>query len=312
MARVIVVGSSNTDMTVRLPSLPRPGETVLGGTFAVSAGGKGANQAVAARRAGGDVVFITAVGDDDLGRRALVGYRQEGIDVSYIKVVPGVASGVALIYVGEAGENMIGVASGANLELKGEDIDALPDSLFQPGDVLLISMEIPAETAVRAMERGKREGMSVVINPAPSTHLDSATIIRMLSTATMITPNEGEALEMLRKTDPGSADGTRCFESLQDLGSATVGMTMGSRGCRVATRDGLDEIVLPPRVDAVDTVGAGDTFNGALAVALAEGRPLLDAVRWASAAAALAVTRPGAQAACPTRDEIDRLASGLI
>src|SRR4051794_9643133 len=134
MARVIVVGSSNTDMTVRLPALPSPGETVMGGAFAISPGGKGANQAVAARRAGAEVVFVSAVGDDDLGRRALEGYRREGIDVSHIRTIPGVASGVALIYVAESGENMIGVAPGANMELSPDHIDALPDSLFRAGD----------------------------------------------------------------------------------------------------------------------------------------------------------------------------------
>src|SRR5690349_18316756 len=168
MARVIVFGSSNTDMTVRLPSLPLPGQTLLGSSFLTSPGGKGANQAVAARRAGAEVVFVTAVGDDDLGERSLDLYRREGIQVDHVRVVSGVSSGVALIFVGADGENMIGVAPGANQDLTPADVDRLPDSLFRPGDVLLAGLEIPVGTAIRAMRRGKAAGMAVLLNPAPA------------------------------------------------------------------------------------------------------------------------------------------------
>ena len=148
MARVVLFGSSNTDMTVRLPVLPAPGQTILGSTFSTTPGGKGANQAVAARRAGGDVVFVTAVGDDALGKQALELYQREGIDVSHARVIAGASSGVALIFVGDDGENMIGVASGANAMLGPDDVDCLPASLFRADDVLVAGLEIPVETAI--------------------------------------------------------------------------------------------------------------------------------------------------------------------
>src|SRR5437879_2126387 len=168
MARVVVLGSSNTDLTVRLPQLPTPGQTVLGGPFLVGPGGKGANQAVAARRAGADVVFLTAVGDDPWGRQSLDRYRDEGIDVSHAVVVPGAASGVALIFVDEAGENMIGVAPGANAQLAPDAIDRVPSSVFSAGGVFLAGLEVPLETVARAVARARRAGMRVVLNPAPA------------------------------------------------------------------------------------------------------------------------------------------------
>ena len=167
MRRVVVVGSSNTDMTVRVPVLPAAGQTVLGDSFVTTPGGKGANQAVAARRAGAEVVFVAAVGDDDLGRQAVERYRREGINVDHIRTVEEVSSGVALIFVSHDGENMIGVASGANQRLNPTDIDRLPDSLFRAGDLLLAGLEIPIPTAIRAMRRGKSSGMTVILNPAP-------------------------------------------------------------------------------------------------------------------------------------------------
>ncbi len=168
MSRVVVLGSSNTDMTVRLPHLPAPGQTVLGGSFATGPGGKGANQAVAARRAGADVLFLTAVGDDVLGREALDLYRSEGIDVSQARTFPGERSGVALIFVGERGENMIGVASGANARLDPETVDRLPNSVFRAGDVLLAGLEVPVESVARAVRRAHAAGMRIIVNPAPA------------------------------------------------------------------------------------------------------------------------------------------------
>ncbi|WP_250847181.1 ribokinase [Aquisphaera insulae] len=303
-SRVVVVGSSNTDMTVRVPSLPGPGETVLGGDFAVTAGGKGANQAVASRRAGAEVVFVTAVGDDDLGRRALDGYRREGIDVSHARIVPGVASGVALIFVSEGGENQIGVASGANLELSPSDIDGLPDSIFRPGEILLVGLEIPIPTAIRALRRGRKAGMTVILNPAPAPSLTEAEVRHLLGEADLITPNRVEAL-MLAGTRPGERPEPKSLAlRLLSMGPRTVVMTLGAEGCLVA--DGREAVAVPaPRVEAVDAVGAGDAFNGILAAGLAEGLALPDAVRRAVRGAALAVTRPGAQPALPTRAEID-------
>jgi ribokinase len=297
-------------MTVRVPRLPAPGQTILGSTFATSPGGKGANQAVAACRAGAEVVFVTAVGDDDLGRNALAVYRRERIDVSHVKIVEGSASGVALIFVGDDGENMIGVASGANLRLTPEDIDRLPASLFREGDVLLAGLEIPVETAIRALGRASGSKMLTIVNPAP---VPSESVTKgLLSAATVITPNRVEALALAGMDSDGSAepDWQVCADRLRSVGSAAVVITLGADGCFV--RDTADaRSFAAPKVETVDTVGAGDAFNGALAVALAEGRALADAVLWAIAAAALAVTRAGAQSALPTREAIDRLASGV-
>jgi ribokinase len=309
MPRVIVVGSSNTDMTVRVPGLPSPGETVLGGAFAMSPGGKGANQAVAARRAGADVVFITAVGDDDLGRNAIEGYRREGIETAHIRTVTGCPSGVALIFVSDQGENVIGVAPGANSELTAEQIDALPQSLFRAGDILLVGLEIPLPAAIRTLERGKSSGLTVILNPAPAPKCGRSELRRLLASTDLITPNEGEARALLESTGATMGSSDEQLRALLALGPKTLIVTLGARGCLVASKDDLRETIEPPRVVAVDTVGAGDVFNGSLAVALSEGRTPIDAARWAVAAAAIAVTRTGAQSAAPTRDEIDRLAS---
>ena len=191
MPRVVVLGSSNTDMTVRLPRLPVRGETILGGEFLNGPGGKGANQAVASRRAGADVLFLTAVGDDDLGRRALDGYRREGIDITHARIIPGVASGVALIFVGDGGENMIGVAPGANGRLTPEDIDSLPDEVFTRDGVFLASLEVPLETVERGLRRAaKRRRMITVLNPAQQpAPPDCCRLTNLLSLADVLTPN---------------------------------------------------------------------------------------------------------------------------
>lgn len=301
MGRVVVLGASTTDMNIRLPRLPRPGETRLGGSFFTGPGGKGANQAVAARRAGGQVILLTAFGDDSFGEAVRRHDEAEGIDLRYARTVPGSATGVALIFVADDGENLIGVAMGANAHLSPEDIDALPDSIFE-GGVLLASLEVPVETVARAVERAGRGGMLVVVNPAPA---DRRLVdLGVLPRIDVLTPNATEA-EVLsgRAGDP-----TASARALLDAGVAAVVVTLGGEGCLIVSGDGVTR--LPARrVEVVDTVGAGDAFNGALAVALSEGRPLVEAAAWASAAGAIAVTRPGAQGALPDRASIDRLAS---
>ena len=312
--RVLVIGSSNTDYTLRVPTLPTPGETRLGGVFAINPGGKGANQAVAACRAGAEVTFVTAVGDDDQGRAALEVGRRAGIDVGHAIVVAGAVSGAALILVDDAGENMIGVAPGANAALRVEYDDALPDALFESGGVLLASLEIPLEVVARALERGRAAGMITLLNPAPA----SLAATPLLARADVVTPNRGEAATLVGK--PPDTDPTELAAALIELGARVVVMTLGPRGCLVATRREhptlgredatLDLTAIPsPSVVAVDTVGAGDAFNGALATALAEGLPPLIAAAWAVCAGALAVTVRGAQAGLPTRAAIDALDS---
>jgi ribokinase len=307
MPRVVVLGSSNTDMTVRVPGLPAPGQTILGSTFSITPGGKGANQAVAARRAGAEVVFVTAVGNDDLGKRALELYTGEGIDVSNIQVLDGFTSGVALIFVSDDGENMISVAPGTNEKLTPDDIDRLPATLFRKNDVLLVSLEVPVDTAIRALRRGYQAEMHTILNPAPAPTLSESEVRDLLSPAILITPNRLEALALAGMNErPGvEPDWAACGSCLQAMGPTVVVITLGSRGCKVIASEIWS--VAAPRVEAVDTVGAGDAFNGALAAALAEGRDLKEAVPWAIAAAALAVTKDGAQSALPSRAAIDQL-----
>jgi ribokinase len=317
MARVVVIGSSNTDMTVRVPRLPAPGQTVLGTTFSTTPGGKGANQAVAARRAGAEVVFVTAVGADTLGKEALEHYQREGIDVGHVRIVEGVASGVALIYVSEDGENMIGVAPGANHRFSPEHVDQLPASLFCKDDVLLVSLEIPLPTAIRVLRRGFDAGMFTILNPAPAPALSEPEVRELFKSAVVITPNRLEALALagvvpLKDTE---RDWRELSLRLAQMGPAVVLVTLGSRGCQVCSEKPWP-LIPAPGVKVVDTVGAGDAFNGALAAAVAEtwgkdawtglGR---EVIAWANAAGALAATQPGAQSSLPYRDAIDRLAS---
>jgi ribokinase len=314
MPRVVVVGSSNTDMTVRLPALPAPGQTILGSSFAISPGGKGANQAVAARRAGAEVVFVTAVGDDQLGRDAVALYQREGIEVGHIKVCDGTSSGVALIFVDDRGENVIGVAPGANHRLTPDDIDRLPKSIFRRDDVLLVSLEVPLDTAMRALVRGYKARMFTVLNPAPAPGLTESQIEDLLVGVMAITPNRVEALALTgMKAETGvEPDWTACGYRLKEMGPACVVITLGARGCRVF--DAKSKAFPAPKVEVVDTVGAGDAFNGAFAAALAAKgtSEIHHAAAWAIAAAALAVTKPGAQSALPYRDAIDRLARGGV
>jgi ribokinase len=304
MPRVIVLGSSGFDLTIRLPRLPKPGETLLGGHLHTGPGGKGANQAIAARRAGGEVVFLTAFGDDDFGRRVAENCRSEGLDLTHAKTIPATANQVALIFVGEDGANLIGVAPGASAALSPEDIDALPASHFAPGDVLLASLEVPVPTVAAALRRARSAGMTTIVNPAPAD--PSAAAPEFLALVDIFTPNEEEAA-LLAETSSRGVEGAReAAASLRHAGVREVIVTLGEHGCFVVTEH--DECrIAAPAVDVVDTVGAGDAFSGALAVALAEGRTLIEAADWACAAGAFAVTKPGAQGALPTRDEINRL-----
>jgi ribokinase len=296
--RVVVVGSTNTDMTVRVPRIPRPGETVCGTDFRVTGGGKGANQAVAAARAGAPVLFVTALGADAFGDRALEALAAEGIDVTLVRRVPGAASGVALIFVDEAGENSIAVASGANTALAPADVDPLASRLGA-GDVLLVQLEIPLETVCAAVQAAAARGARVILNPAPARTLPDT----LLGAVTVITPNEQEAAQ-LTGVDAGEAGGLeRMASALHRRGAREVLITLGARGV-YASADGAAGLEPAFPVQAIDTTAAGDVFNGALAVAMIEGRTTREAIRFASAAAALSVTRAGAQASAPRRADI--------
>jgi len=299
--RVLVIGSSNTDMIVRVPRIPRPGETVLGGEFAMAGGGKGANQAVAAARAGGRVTFIARVGDDVFGERALAGLAADGIDTRFVLRTAGAASGVALIDVDDRGENSISVASGANALLSAEDVENAAVA-FAEADIVLVQLESPIEAVEAAVRKAWEKGVPVILNPAPARPLDEG----LLSRVSVLTPNENEA-ELLSGIAVRDADGVqRAAARLRARGPATVIITMGDRGVYASAPE-FEGLVPAFNVNPVDTTAAGDVFNGALAVALAEKQALRDALRFAQAAAAISVTRPGAQPSAPTRAEIEAL-----
>ena len=297
---IVVVGSTNTDLVAITPHIPAPGETVLGGAFTIVAGGKGANQAVAAARLGGKVAFIARVGDDAFGSRSLDGFRAAGIDTTYVSVTPGIASGVALIAVSEtSGENSIVVAPGANALLSPEDIEAA-SAAFDTAQAIVLSLEVPLETIQRAVDMGKERNIPIILNPAPARVLPS----RLLANISVLTPNENEARQIAGMSAVNEdSDLETVAAELLSTGIDAAVITLGSAGSLIVTPDGIEQAPAFA-VKAVDTVGAGDCFTGALAVELASGRSLRDAVRFASAAAALKVTRSGAQPGIPTRAEV--------
>jgi ribokinase len=293
--RIVIVGSSNTDMVVRVEQLPLRGETVLGEKFFMTAGGKGANQAVAAARLGAAVTFVARLGRDMFGERALAGYRTEGIDVNYIARDEEEASGVALIVVDRDAENMIAVASGANGRLSPADI-AAAEPAIKGADCVLLQLEIPLDAVRAAIELAKKHNVRVILNPAPAQRLPTDLLRRM----DVLTPNESEALGLTGGKIYRSKD---TLARLSALGPSGIIVTRGAQGCDLLI-DRQRQHVPAFVVKAIDTTGAGDAFNGALAVALAHGWPMIEAVRYANAASAISVTRFGAQTAMPTDSEV--------
>jgi len=300
--RIVIVGSSGTDMIIKLERIPRPGETLLGGEFHITGGGKGANQAVSAARAGGKVAFVARLGQDDFGDQAKAAFANEGINVEHIYRDRKVSTGVALIFVDQHGENSIGVAPGANGRLSPADLKKAR-KIFAGASVMVVQLEIPLDTVQTAAVLAAKSGARVILNPAPARALPD----ELLRHVSILTPNETEA-ELLTgiKVDSDSA-AVKAASVLRARGVQTVILTLGARGALVATSDGSPQLVPGFKVKAVDSTGAGDVFNGALAVALAEEQPLIDAVRFANAAAAISVTRLGAQPSAPSRREIQRL-----
>ena len=303
--KIVVAGSSNTDMILQMDHIPQPGETILGGQFTMAAGGKGANQAVAAARAGGQVTFLARVGADMFGRQAVEGFRRDGIDVRYVLEDEQAPSGVALIFVAANGENSIGVASGANLCLSPADVQQAA-SAIQDASALVMQLETPLETVRAAARIAATKRVPVILNPAPAQPLDDA----LLALVTVLTPNESEAELLTGVPVADVAAAARAAEVLRSRGVAQVIITLGARGAWVASA-AFQGLVPAFPVQPVDTTAAGDVFNGALAVAMSEQRPLEQAVRFACAAAALSVQKLGAQPSAPPRAEIERLlASG--
>ena len=299
MKKIVVLGSTNTDMVVKSARIPAPGETILGGRFLMNPGGKGANQAVAAARLGGDVAFIAKVGDDLFGREARSLFAKEGIRTDYVFTDPNEPSGVALIMVDGNGENCIAVASGANGLLSPADL-APARSVIERAGLLLMQLETPVETVLCAAQWAAAKGVPVVLNPAPACRLPD----ELFACLGMITPNETEAelLTGIRVHNDASAEAAA--RALCAKGVKRVVVTLGAKGAFVYA-DGRGARVPAFKVEAVDTTAAGDVFNGALAVALTEDRPLAAAVSFAAKAASISVTRMGAQASAPYRNEIN-------
>jgi ribokinase len=301
--RIVVIGSSNTDMIIQLDRIPRLGETILGGEFATAPGGKGANQAVAAARAGGQVTFVARVGQDVFGDRAVERFRRDGVRTGFVVRDRSAPSGVALIFVAKDGENSIAVAGGANTRLSPADVRKAGRAIRAASSVVM-QLETPFATVEAAADLAARSGVRVILNPAPARELPG----RLLERVSVLTPNETEAelLTGIAVRDETSAH--RAAGRLLDRGVGTVILTLGPRGALVAAGR-QSQIVAGFRVKTVDTTAAGDVFNGALAVALGEGRAVIEAVRFANAAAAISVTRLGAQPSAPTRREIEQLLS---
>jgi len=297
--KIVVVGSSNTDLVVRADRIPRPGETVIGGAFHIAPGGKGANQAVAAARAGGAVTFVARLGTDDFGERAIAGFQADGIDVSHIRRDPKAASGVALIIVNRAGENSIAVASGANARLSPADVRAASAEI-EAAMAVLLQLETPLPTVRTSARLAAANDVLVILNPAPARALD-AVLLRLVD---VLTPNETEAEFLTGIAVRSRKDMAEAACRLRQRGPKAVLLTLGAKGVFVSA-EGTETLLPAFDVKAADTTAAGDVFNGALAVALAEGRTLLEAARFASGAAALSVTKFGAQPSAPTRREIE-------
>jgi ribokinase len=299
--KVVVVGSSNVDLLMKMPRLPKVGETVSDCLFAQVLGGKGANQAVGAARAGGDVAFVACVGDDGYGAQVIDSLRADGIDTRFVSREPGVASGTALIMVGGEGQNYLAVAPGANYRLTPAHVDRAREAI-EGASIVISQCEVLPETTDRAIALGAELGKPVMLNLAPARPVSAASLARLA----YLSVNETEA-EFLTGLKVGSeGDVVVAAAALLAKGPKTVVLTLGARGAYVAGQGG-SALVPGFAVEAVDTTAAGDVHCGALAVALVEGRPLLEAVRFANAAAALSVTRLGAQPSAPSRTDIEAL-----
>jgi ribokinase len=307
---IVVVGAINVDLVVVAPRLPGPGETVVGGDLETYGGGKGANAAVAAARVGATVTLIGAVGNDTTGAEALADLRGEGIDTSHIAVLDGVATGVALIVVDADGENQIAVGAGANGAVTADHVRRALAAVLPAAQAVLVSTEIPDDAVAAAVDVAVNAGVPCILNPAPVTNAVPALVAR----GVVLTPNEGELVDLLRRRGQGVAETTDAAavayieefaRPLVAVSGASLVVTMGGDGALVVMPDGSAIHVAAPPTTVVDTTGAGDTMNGVLAAHLAGGHELSDAVRIAVAAASVSVSRVGARGGMPAADELE-------
>lgn len=297
--KLVVLGSINADHILNLESFPTPGETVTGSQYQVAFGGKGANQAVAAGRSGADIAFIACTGDDDTGERVRQQLISDNIDVSPISVVADESTGVALIFVNGEGENVIGIHAGANAALSVERVEAQRERIAQ-ASALLMQLESPVESVLAAARIAHENNTTVALNPAPARELSD----ELLALVDIITPNETEAEKLTGIRVNSDEDASNAAQVLHTKGINTVIITLGSRGVWASVK-GEGRRIPGFKVKAIDTIAAGDTFNGALMTALLDNHALDEAIRFAHAAAAIAVTRKGAQPSVPWRKEID-------
>jgi len=299
--KIVVVGSLNMDLVVRMPQIPRPGETLLGGVFKTFPGGKGANQAVAAARLGAHVTMIGCVGGDAFGQEMRDTLTAEGIDTTHVLVHAESATGVALIQVNSKGQNSIAVASGANFQLTSADVEKAMQSIGK-FDVLVMPLETPLETIYTASQIASRKGAKVLLNPAPAQVLEKD----LLQLVDILLPNEYE-VGLMTGTSQENADIRQSAEKLISLGVKNLIVTLGNQGALFFDGKTNTDMLIPAcPVQAVDSTAAGDCFVGALAVGLCEGKPIPAAAEFASAAAAISVTRVGAQPSLPSRDEVEK------
>jgi len=298
--KIVVVGSSNMDLVVKSQRIPAVGETILGGDFIMVPGGKGANQAVAAAKLGAQVYFVAKLGEDIFGAQSLNNLKKEGVNTKYVLQTPDAPSGVALIMVDEEGNNSIVVAAGANQKLSAEDVKAARADIASAGAVVA-QLEVPLETIECAAELANSSKTPFILDPAPACPLRA----ELLSKVDVLTPNETEAriLTGVEVTDEQSARAASV--KLLESGVKTVILTMGSQGFLLAEGESV-QFVAGQKMEAVDSTAAGDAFAGSLAVGMAEGKTVFDAALFANYAAALSVTKMGAQPSMPTLDDVER------
>ena len=297
--KVVVIGSYNTDLTIKTSRIPRPGETIIGGIFSEGGGGKGANQAVAAARAGASVSFIARVGNDALGKEGIQRLTEERIDTRHIFIDNDVPTGVAFIVVDEHGENSIVVASGANARLNAADIHSAQDEILSAG-ILLVQLESPIDVIRAAIKKSHEKDTVVILNPAPAQSLEK----NLLQEIDIITPNKVEA-EMITGIKVTNEESLRSIvRKFFDFGIKNVLITLGSKGIFAGLNNSI-EFIPAFKVCPIDSTGAGDVFSGSLAAFLSEGMPIESAVKMANASASISVTRMGAQNSAPTRMEIE-------
>lgn len=297
--KLIVLGSINIDHILNTTRFPKPGETITGHGYQIAFGGKGANQAVAAGRAGADIQFIAAVGDDEMGKQVCAQLKQDGINIGSVKQIPNEKTGVALIFVNQQGENEIGIYAGANSAVTPEYLSNYHQDIIN-ADAILMQLETPLSTIETAVKLAKQHNTKVIVNPAPAQKLSD----EILQHIDIITPNETEAHFLTGIEVKNTHDAENAANYLHNKGIAIVIITLGSKGAWISV-EGQGQLINGYKVNAIDTIAAGDTFNGMLVTALLEDKSLVSAVQYAHAAAAIAVTRAGAQSSVPWRKEIE-------